>query len=83
MSPDDQLERANESEQLRRLDDLAKTAGLLPQFLATGQPSRPMAQNRKFWLYRAICVRWRWDQHTRMTQTEFDAAVAAVSNFTV
>jgi hypothetical protein len=66
-----------------RLDELAKAAGLLPQFMATGQPSRPMAQNKRFWLYRAICVRYRWNEHSRITQTEFETAVAAVSNFSV
>ena len=66
-----------------RLEDLAKAADLLPQNLATGSPSRPVSQNPKFWLYRAICVRYRWDEHSLITKSEFDAAIAAVSHFSV
>ena len=60
-------------------EDLAKEAGLLPEGAATGNPSHPVAQNPKFWLYAAICVRHRWDEHSQVTRTEFDAAIAAVS----
>lgn len=64
-----------------RLDTLATTAGLLPENLPSG--SSRVQQNPKFWFYRAICVRYRWDEHTQVTQQDFDAALKAVAHFSV
>ena len=66
-----------------RLDDLAREAGLLPEGQASGVAARPFAQNPKFWIYRAICDRYRWNEHSRITRTAFETAVKAVSHFSV
>lgn len=83
MQSEDEAQETPPSSVVARLDDLAKAAGMLPEFLATGKPSRPVEQNPKFWLYRAICVRNRWNEHSQVTQEDFDDAVKAVANFTV
>jgi hypothetical protein len=70
-------------EVVARLDLLATEAGMLPEGLATGSPSNPVKQNPKLWIYRAICVRYRWNEHSLITKSDFDAAVKAVSHFSV
>lgn len=66
-----------------RLDELARESGLLPENLFGGVTGRQIQQNPKFWLYRVICERYRWNEHSRITKSEFDAAIAAVSHFSV
>ena len=66
-------------EVLARVEVLAREAGMLPEFVQTGKSSQPAEHNPKHWLYRAICLRMTWNEHTLVTKDAFNAAVAAVS----
>jgi hypothetical protein len=70
-------------EVLARVDVLASAAGLLPEFLASTQAARPAQQNPRHWIYRAVCVRTGWTEHSLVTQEAFNQAVEAVSEITV
>jgi len=62
-----------------RLDLLAKEAGLTTPATFRGKP----VPSPRFWIYRAICVRFGWSENTVVGRAEFDAAVKEVSNITV
>lgn len=82
--PDNQQgDQAGTAAAEQRLDELARAAGLLPEFRPTGIASRPVAQNPRFWIYRAICVRFKWADNSMVSQADFDAAIQAVANFSV
>ena len=79
----DRKEDAPPIEALSRVDILARDAGMLPEFLASGKASRPAEHNPRHWLYRAVCLRMTWTEHDLVTPKAFDAAVEAVSDFPV
>ena len=68
-------------EVLARVDVLAREAGMLPELVPIG--GKRVDVNPKHWLYRAICLRMTWSEHTLVTQEAFNAAVAAVSEITL
>jgi hypothetical protein len=68
-------------EVLARVDVLAKEAGMLPEMVGIG--GKRVGVNPKHWLYRAICLRMTWTEHTLVTQEAFDSAVATVSEITL
>jgi hypothetical protein len=68
-------------EVLARVDVLAKEAGMLPEMVVIG--GKRVDVNPKFWLYRAICLRMTWNEHTLVTQDAFNAAVESVREITL
>jgi hypothetical protein len=68
-------------EVVARVDLLAKEAGMLPEMVGVG--GKRVGVNPKHWLYRAICLRMTWNEHTLVTQEAFNTAVETVSEFTL
>ena len=64
-----------------RVDAFAQEAGLLPEFVPAS--GKRVIHNPRHWVYRAICLRMTWNEHTLVTQQQFSAAVEAVSEITL
>ena len=79
--PDSSQEATPAIEVLARVDVLATEAGMLPEMIGIG--GKRVGLNPKHWLYRAICLRMTWNEHTLVTKKAFNAAVATVSEFTL
>ena len=63
-----------------RVDAFAREAGLLPELVSVGK--RPDV-NPRHWLYRAICLRMTWNEHTLVTPKAFNEALATVGDITI
>jgi hypothetical protein len=62
-----------------RIDVMALAAGMLPQYCGRG----PTTINPQYWRYRVMLARKSWQDSTRVTQAEFDAAASAVGEVLV
>jgi hypothetical protein len=52
-----------------RVEALAREAGIFPEVAGR-------SVNQRFWIFCVLCGRRAWTEHTRVTRTEFDAAMA-------
>ena len=60
-----------------RVESLAREAGIFPEVAGR-------SVNQRFWIFRLICARRTWTEHSRVTRTDFDAALAdAAGSFTL
>ncbi len=65
-----------------RAVDLAKREGMLPELLP-GSKLRPTTENPKAWLYSAAKLRFVFGDEDLVTESEFNARIAAVSTVLV
>jgi hypothetical protein len=58
--------------------ELAEKKGFLPQWRSSSGAGGERLLNPEFWKFNAVRAFKRWEDGTRVTEKEFDTAVAAV-----
>jgi hypothetical protein len=78
------IEEAEEIQEVQtsRAIDHARAAGMFHALLP-GSRLRPAVENHEAWKYRAAKLRFRFGDEDQMTDTEFNARIAAVSSVLV